>query len=175
MFKNILLATDGSDHAKRATEAAADVAATYGARLIILNVQPLSLTLQHLEAMPQAKRLPKAVWADIRKLEDALLTSAESAGVPLYYVPAPRSAIDALGAMILNEAVEIAKKKKVEKVERVVVEGNPAEKILQQAKQSKADLIVVGTRGLTRVGEFVLGSVSHKVVHMAKCPCLTVK
>ncbi len=175
MFKNILLATDGSGHAKRATEVAADVAATYGARLTILNVQPLSLTLQDLEAMPQAKRLPKAVRADIRRLENALLTVAESDDVPLYYVPAPRSAIDALGEIIVNEAAEIAKKRKVAKVERLAVEGDPAEKILEQTKKSKADLIVVGTRGLTRIGEFVLGSVSHKVVHAAKCPCLTVK
>jgi nucleotide-binding universal stress UspA family protein len=95
--------------------------------------------------------------------------------VPLYYVPAPRSAIDALGEIIVNEATEIAKKKRVAKVERVAAEGDPAEKILEHAKKSKADLIVVGTRGLTRIGEFVLGSVSHKVVHLAKCPCLTVK
>ncbi len=175
MFKNILLATDGSDHAKRAAEVAGDIAATYGARLTILNVQPLSLTLQELETMPQTKRLPKAVRADIRKLQDVLLYASESEEVPLYYVPAPRSAIDALGEIIVNETAEIAKKKKVAKVECLAVEGDPAEKILEQAKKSKTDLIVIGTRGLTRIGEFVLGSVSHKVVHAAKCPCLTVK
>ena len=90
-------------------------------------------------------------------------------------MPAPRSAIEALGKEIVNDAEELAKKKKVAKIERVALEGGSAEKILEQAKKSKADLIVVGTRGLTRVGEFILGSVSHKVVHMAKCPCLTVK
>lgn len=175
MFKNVLVATDGSKYAKRATEVAADIAKTYGARLIVLNVQPLSLTLEDIEGMRQAKRLPRKVKADIRKLEDALLTSAESTSVPLYYIPAPRSAIEALGEIIVEEAVAIAKKKKVAKIARLAVEGDPAGKILEQARKSKADLIVVGTRGLNRIGEFILGSVSHKVVHAAKCPCLTVK
>jgi len=175
MFKNILIATDGSDHAKRAAEVAADIAKVYGARLTILNVQPLSLTLDDIEGMPQAKHLSKKVRADIKRLEGAMLNSAEAASVPLYYVPAPRSAISALGQIILKETAEIAKKKKVTKVAQVAAEGDPAEKILAHAKKSKADLIVVGTRGLTRIGEFVLGSVSHKVVHLAKCPCLTVK
>ena len=175
MFKNILLATDGSDHAKRAAEIAADIAATYGAVLTILNVQPVSLTLADVNKMPQAKRFSKNVRDDIKRLRDALRRSMESGDIPLYYVPAPRSAIEAHGKEIVNDAEELAKKKKVAKIERVAVEGGPAEKILEQAKKSKADLIVVGTRGLTRVGEFILGSVSHKVVHMAKCPCLTVK
>lgn len=175
MFKNILLATDGSNHAKRAAVVAADIAKVYRAGLTIVNVQPLSLTLEDIGAMPQAKRFPKDVLADIKRLRSGIRESIESGSVPLYYIPAPRSAIHAIGQEIVKDAAELAKKKKVAKVERVTLEGDAAQKILQQAKKSKADLIVVGTRGLTRVGEFVLGSVSQKVVHTAKCPCLTVK
>jgi nucleotide-binding universal stress UspA family protein len=175
MFKNILVATDGSDHAKRAAIVAADMAKVYRARLTIVNVQPLSLTLEDIGTMPQAKRLPKDVLADIERLRSGLRQSLESGSVPLYYIPAPQSAIHAIGQNIVNTAAELAKKKKVTRIERVALAGDAAQKILQQAQKSKSDLIVVGTRGLTRVGEFVLGSVSHKVVHSAKCPILTVK
>ena len=47
--------------------------------------------------------------------------------------------------------------------------------ILDQAAKHKTDLIVMGTRGLTDFGALVLGSVSHKVIHLATCPCMTVK
>lgn len=175
MFKNILIGTDGSNHAKRATKLAADLASVYGARLTIVNVQPASLSLEDLASMRQAKRLPREVTADINRLRDALRRSAEAEMASLAYVPAPRSAIEAVGKRIVEEAVEIAKVQKATKITSVTLEGDPATKILEQAKKSKADLIVVGTRGLSRVGELILGSVSHKVVHMAKCPCLTVK
>ncbi len=37
------------------------------------------------------------------------------------------------------------------------------------------DLIVIGTRGLSDLGGIVFGSVSHKVLQLATCPCLVVK
>ncbi|WP_256711219.1 universal stress protein [Paenibacillus sp. FSL H7-0331] len=38
-----------------------------------------------------------------------------------------------------------------------------------------ADLIVIGSRGLNAISEFILGSVSHNVVQHAKIPVLVVK
>lgn len=175
MFKNILVATDGSSHAKRAVKIAADLAKTNGARLTIVNVQPLSLTLADLESIPQAARLPRNVKAEIRRLQDALMRAPEADMTSLSYVPAPRSALQVLGQRIVEEAVKIAKQMKVAKITIAVENGDPAEQILARAKKSRSDLIVVGTRGLNRVSEMILGSVSHKVIHLAKCPCLTVK
>jgi len=40
-------------------------------------------------------------------------------------------------------------------------------KFLQVAKDKKIDTIVVGSRGLSTVKEFLLGSVSHKITHHA--------
>jgi nucleotide-binding universal stress UspA family protein len=54
-------------------------------------------------------------------------------------------------------------------------EGNAAEKILQVAKDKKIDTIVVGSRGLSTAKEFLLGSVSHKITHHAKCPVIIVR
>ncbi|WP_248924688.1 universal stress protein [Paenibacillus hamazuiensis] len=56
-----------------------------------------------------------------------------------------------------------------------ILEGNPAKTILRLADRIGADLIVVGSRGLTGLNEFVLGSVSHNVVQHSKVPVLVVK
>jgi nucleotide-binding universal stress UspA family protein len=61
-------------------------------------------------------------------------------------------------------------------IEGVYVEGhgNPADVIVQEAEESGADLIVIGTRGLNAVQRVVLGSVSTNIVHHAPCDVLVV-
>lgn len=56
-----------------------------------------------------------------------------------------------------------------------MIQGPPAEVILEYANQNGSDLIVIGSRGLGGIREFVLGSVSHNVVQHAKIPVLVVK
>ncbi len=51
-------------------------------------------------------------------------------------------------------------------------QGHIARKILEAAEESNADLIVLGSRGMSRLEEMMLGSVAHKIVHTAKCPVL---
>ena len=53
--------------------------------------------------------------------------------------------------------------------------GNPADVIVQEAEESGADLIVVGTRGLHATKRLFLGSVSTNVVHHAPCDVLVVR
>ncbi|KRE49768.1 universal stress protein [Paenibacillus sp. Soil724D2] len=53
--------------------------------------------------------------------------------------------------------------------------GSITKEILKYADEIQADLIIVGSRGLSSIGEFVLGSVSHNVVQHAKLPVLVVK
>ena len=61
-------------------------------------------------------------------------------------------------------------------LEGVYIEGigHPADVIVQEAEESGADLIVVGTRGLNAAKRLVLGSVSTNVVHNAPCDVLVV-
>jgi nucleotide-binding universal stress UspA family protein len=50
-----------------------------------------------------------------------------------------------------------------------------AEEILCIADKQKVDTIVVGSRGIKASKEFLMGSVSYKVTHYAKCPVVIVR
>lgn len=60
-------------------------------------------------------------------------------------------------------------------VEARLRQGVPAEELLRAAADEKVDLMVLGSRGLSQVRAFLLGSVSDKVSHHAKCPTLIVR
>ena len=49
-----------------------------------------------------------------------------------------------------------------------VIEGHPAQVILEEAKRIGADLIVLGSHGQTALGEMFMGSVAHKVLMRAR-------
>ena len=59
--------------------------------------------------------------------------------------------------------------------DRIVLQGNPVEVILDQAKRVKADLIVMGTHGRRGMKLIILGSVAESVVRRAGCPVVVVK
>ena len=56
-----------------------------------------------------------------------------------------------------------------------VVEGQPAEVILQEVERVEADLVVLGAHGHTALGEVLLGSVSNKVAQRSRAPVLLVR
>jgi nucleotide-binding universal stress UspA family protein len=62
-------------------------------------------------------------------------------------------------------------------IDGVYVEGHghPADVIVQEAEESGADLIIVGTRGLNAARRMLIGSVSTTVVHHAPCDVLVVR
>jgi nucleotide-binding universal stress UspA family protein len=60
-------------------------------------------------------------------------------------------------------------------VERLLTEGSPSEGILRAARETKCDLIVMGTHGRTGLGRVLMGSVAEAVVRKAPCLVLTVK
>jgi nucleotide-binding universal stress UspA family protein len=57
-------------------------------------------------------------------------------------------------------------------IERV---GDPAAKIIDEAEQEQADLVVMGSRGLNTAQRWLLGSVSTKVVQHAPCNVFVVR
>jgi nucleotide-binding universal stress UspA family protein len=75
---------------------------------------------------------------------------------------------------ILKRAAHDALAKGVE-VQTHAREGDPAEVIIEIANGQQADLIVVGSRGLTGIKRFLLGSVSNKVSQHASCSVMIVR
>ena len=60
-------------------------------------------------------------------------------------------------------------------VESVILEGNPAEEIINFAENNDIDLIVMGTHGITGIERFLLGSVAERVVRHSKRPVIVVR
>lgn len=58
---------------------------------------------------------------------------------------------------------------------RRVTPGQTPRAIIQVAEESQAELIVIGTRGMTELRSLVLGGVANKVVQNAPCPVLLVR
>ena len=61
------------------------------------------------------------------------------------------------------------------KVRTVLMHGHVTNVIIKQAEKRKVDLIVMGSRGLSNIHGYLMGSVSRKVLTHAPCPVLTVK
>ncbi|MDE4084719.1 universal stress protein [Planococcus maritimus] len=61
------------------------------------------------------------------------------------------------------------------RVKSIIVQGAPGPAIVSHANEHPYDLVIIGSRGLNLVQEFVLGSVSHKVAKHVKAPVLVIK
>lgn len=77
---------------------------------------------------------------------------------------------------------EVILKAAVEKVGKIqgaletdILSGEPADSIIEEAKDEKFDLIVMGARGKGRLMGLLLGSHIHKVATHAPCPVLIVR
>ena len=57
----------------------------------------------------------------------------------------------------------------------MVVQGDPAYQIVELSADEGADLIVIATHGLTGWRKVIFGSVTEKVIRLAKCPVLSIR
>ena len=78
------------------------------------------------------------------------------------------------GENILSKCSESARNRDLN-VNTVLLKGNPASIILDFCKNEKYDLIIMGNRGIGKVKEIILGSVSSKILHNSTCPVLLIK
>lgn len=76
---------------------------------------------------------------------------------------------------LLVAARDEARERGIQDVDVVVLHGDPLEQILSYLHKHRADLVVVGTRGLSRGTRLLLGSVSSRLVNEAPCPVLVVR
>jgi nucleotide-binding universal stress UspA family protein len=76
-------------------------------------------------------------------------------------------ALEEDGKKIIEEAERETKKLGVKDVRSTVSQGDPASRIIEFARTEGVDMVVIGSRGLSGMKGFLLGSVSHKVFHLA--------
>jgi nucleotide-binding universal stress UspA family protein len=75
---------------------------------------------------------------------------------------------------ILERSKEMANTSGIN-IHTVLVEGDPASKIIGYSEMEKIDIIIIGSRGMGKFKELILGSISNKVLHHAKCSVMLVR
>ncbi len=96
-------------------------------------------------------------------------------------VPSPhfdhliRSGLEDVGREVLEEQVRWIEEEGVTVAGAYLREGQTVETIVAQAEEVGASLVVVGSRGLGRLGRLVMGSASMGLVHRSHCPVLIVR
>jgi nucleotide-binding universal stress UspA family protein len=144
MFRRILVAVDGSDHARQALVEAIDLARTSNATLTVMTVVP--------RTNPWALGGGYYVPVDV----DGLQRQAE------------RNYERTLGAAIAAWVPDDMP------VTGIVRRGAVAPTIVEQAVAGRHDLVVLGSRGRGELRSLLLGSVSHDVVQSSPVAVLVV-
>jgi nucleotide-binding universal stress UspA family protein len=142
-YTSIVVGTDGSETASRAVRQAAELAADEGARLVVVTAYRSTGALT---SGIDAERVP----SDIRHTLSDRAQAEELA----------------------EGGRAIARERGAPKVVVQALEGDPPRALLEAAKDFEADLIVVGSRGLTSHAHFILGSIAASVAHHAPCDVL---
>ncbi len=147
MIKKILIAVDGSKHSMNSVAIGAEIAKAVGAKVLLFHVV-------------RPYRLP-----------DSLKNFAKAEHMPVFDPELLRK-----GAMyLLSGAMDEARKAGLKDVDIETEEGPISRTIIDRAKSFKADLIVIGSRGMGDIEGMLRGGVSHRVETLAKCPVLVVK
>jgi len=139
LFKKILIATDGSENSKRAVNAGIEIAKIFGGKVTALFVSDPRRYFMGEVSYNIADKVMEAVRNEITREGEAAIRHAEESA-KLAGVP----------------------------FEKKIVEGNPAEEILELG--GNMDLIVLGRMGLAGMPKFLLGSVAEKVIRNSKVP-----
>jgi nucleotide-binding universal stress UspA family protein len=142
MFNRIAVGTDGSETATKAVDYAIDLADKYGAELVIASSY---VPVSEARLWKEQKDAPHDVQWAINPFEDVEL--------------------------MLKGAEEMAMARGI-KVSSEARQGDPADVLCDIAGEAKADMIVVGNKGMERR---ILGSVPNSVSHKAPCSVLIVK
>lgn len=147
----ILCAVDGSEYSQWGVQALEALAGREPEHVTLLHVvDPLALQAGR-------GRNPKA--------ETRALAAMEKAG-RMFLREAERSARVALGQAATGPRTSF---------HRTLAHGPLAQTIVRQARRIKADLILIGSRGISDIQGFLLGSISRQVAAIARCSIFVVK
>ena len=148
----ILIATDDSPDAQAGVEFLQKVGSPTSTVLTLLHV-----VRKRVHQTAQLLTTDRTQLAEFRKLSEDLLQARGREG-----------------AKLLETTGKALNRRELKMVENLAF-GHEAEEILKAAKRIRADLVVMGSKGLTGLRRFLLGSVSHKVVRYAPCSVLVVR
>jgi nucleotide-binding universal stress UspA family protein len=138
MISKILLATDGSETALKATRYAVDLAKQISASIIVLSVIDNRFFPGLYMVPPEATAMNAT-----EPMEDFLREAAKRD---------------------IAKVKKLCEKKGVS-CRGVISTGHPAEEIIKEAERSKSNLIVLGSHGKSALAAVFLGSVTYGVVH----------
>jgi nucleotide-binding universal stress UspA family protein len=141
-MKRVLIATDGSDHALKAAEFGAELAAKMDAAELHI------LAVAYYAPSEEAELRKFAQIEHLDGLTNAVREIAQG------HVERARRKAEAKGAKTIKTAVVV---------------GDPAEEILAYITANAIDAVVVGRRGRGRIAGLLLGSVSQKLASLAPC------
>lgn len=155
MFRNVLVAVDGSAHAQRALEEAVELVRLSGGSLTLVTVVPkLSAWFPgRVAGLPPAADSAAAgpLPSDIARLREDLTSDY-------------RRLLDHAQSMVPDDVQSTA----------LVLDGRPADAIVGQVRAGGHDLVAMGSRGRGELRSVLLGSVSHQVVNDSAVPVLIV-
>jgi nucleotide-binding universal stress UspA family protein len=157
-MQHIVVANDGSEQAWRATDLAAQIAAQFRAKLSIVHVLIVGHVPDH-----------------IRNLSDLPGEEQPELVMGAAHVPPelPRDVLVDIANKLLAQAQERAENYGVTDIETAWLEGATAECIVRYANEHGADMVVMGSRGLSDLKGIFIGSVSHKVLQLYEGNVLT--
>ena len=175
MFETVLVPTDGSDHARKAVLLASDIASKYKARVVLLHVLSRGPVPESVRRMAEVEHIAGEPAKGAPLTPEAKFPASFILGKKAESEAETAQVLQFLADNILTGAKRMAEDHGVESVSTVVAEGDAAEQILQHAEKESANLIVMGSRGLSDLKGLLMGSVSHKVSQLSHCSCVTVK
>lgn len=173
-METVLVAVDGSEHAYKAVEVASSIALLYGAKLQILHVLLKSASVEQLLAQGDPEKLSQTSREFLYERE-AHYGPAWALDLGLSTTKPAKQLFTEIGEQVLVAARRIAERNGLATVHTHIDKGDPASCIIACAKKEKADIIVVGDRGLGEVKGMLVGSVSNKVQQLAPCTSISVK
>jgi nucleotide-binding universal stress UspA family protein len=175
-MERVMVALDGSEHSEKALDLASDIAARYGAELVLLHVfsdKPLAEAERHMVELEYLDDI--AASLDAFTIEPPGDPSIRAQRVLQHYADLARRFREASGQRLMTQAGALARDKGVRSLQCMLEDGDPASTILRLAKGLHVDMIFLGSRGLGDAQSVLMGSVSHKVSHLAECTCVSVK
>lgn len=175
-MERILVALDGSAHSDKALDLAADLAETYQAELLLVHVlsaAPLSDAERHMAAVEYVDEL--AAWTERQGRSASASIEPGGHELLMQYSDLAHHFREVVGKRLMSSAKDKLSGRKLTSIRTVLEDGDPAESILKLAVDHRADAIVMGSRGLSEIKGLLMGSVSHKISHLAACTCITVK